>query len=884
MSRKRNQGSEKSPSREEKDKNKRTTSNTLSLQTPANADEWEAELHPSPSPQATPNDNRPAELWRSEVATMTRQPATIDATVETDAIPRQRRRKNEPKGNEEASEVSTSNNEGKVDPEQPARLILVSAPPKLVDVGTDPPKLRRKRNQRSSSEPGANTAPAVGPPLTAFNSVPTVVTLPESEIEEELDTRNYDSSTMDYDLDEYEPLTTKVTKIYKKRPNRVVPIDSDDSFDDWPIDSARINRMTIVSEQATPTQYAESEIPHSGETSPNMGLLGASTTDMYTSSEAGNRTQNEDSHLTDHGMGGFSLLSGRAFIYMVIPPDGGFGWVILILSFLAQLIVDGIIFSIGILLPYMSTEFDVSMAQIALVASVQIGCYFTGGAFSSALINSWGFRPVALLGVLVSALAILIASFSTNFWMMIVFYSLIGGPGLSMIWVSSQLIIGYYFERYRPVANGFSCSGAGAGIVVIPIMITYLALEIGWRNALRVQVVLILLIVFMALAYVEVAPTQVGIVHRPEYNTSSSDEFYGNFYVHNFLRDEEPRKSPTKIDPYEPPIESDQKTNWALRCSPCCARKQRYTTTTTRSSKALSRRSSERNFVVRPDPLEKDDLFYTGPVEYEEPHHIEQLDGKELELVGSEKYIQQVAYGLHNIHNDEVKDNSRRGSPELPKKQDNRFHSKLMRAFGRLFAVHLFSSFEFRLLVLASFLYPIGFNIPFVYSKARADIPAEYGTMIGPCIGLSNFIIRITCGFVAFKVKSWTTYLCGGGMVFGGFAVFVSAFYGINMIWFQMLYGLCYGVAPAVYSTLRAIIYVRYLGLSNLTNAFGLTALAMGLGVFIGTSIGGVLVDQTKSYTAVFALAGLCIMSSGAIKLFLPTVVKYRNRKLARKH
>lgn len=79
-----------------------------------------------------------------------------------------------------------------------------------------------------------------------------------------------------------------------------------------------------------------------------------------------------------------------------------------------------------------------------------------------------------------------------------------------------------------------------------------------------------------------------------------------------------------------------------------------------------------------------------------------------------------------------------------------------------------------------------------------------------------------------------------------------------------------------MYATLRAIIYVRYLGLPKLTNAFGITALAMGLGVFIGTTFGGYLVGQTGGYTAPFAFAGVCIMLSGSLKLILPSWVKYR--------
>lgn len=81
-------------------------------------------------------------------------------------------------------------------------------------------------------------------------------------------------------------------------------------------------------------------------------------------------------------------------------------------------------------------------------------------------------------------------------------------------------------------------------------------------------------------------------------------------------------------------------------------------------------------------------------------------------------------------------------------------------------------------------------------------------------------------------------------------------------------------ISTAFYSTLRAIIYVRSLGLDKLTNAFGLTALAMGLGVFIGTTAGGILNDLTGDYTASFAFAGICIIVAGALKLLLPYLMR----------
>ncbi|KAH8299534.1 hypothetical protein KR044_002490, partial [Drosophila immigrans] len=704
------------------------------------------------------------------------------------------------------------------------------------------------------------------------------------------------SNSQPYDQDE--PLTTKVVKVYKKRHRKppVAPYDSDDSLagqDAFGGDTNSTERMHNSLESDLPMTDASQTVLRTEISSGEISSSGSLIVYNSGSTDSNNRQMNYPQ--------GFKLASGTAFIYMAIPPDGGYGWLVLFLSFLAQLIVDGIVFSIGILLPYISEEFHVTSAQVVLVGSVQIGCYFMGGAFSSALINSYGFRPVALLGVAISAASLLVASFCPNLLLMIVFYSIIGGPGLSMIWVSSQLIIGYYFERYRPIASGFSCSGAGAGIFIFSITNSLLVVSIGWRNTIRVQVVLIVLIAFMALAYLEVAPTPVGVLHDEPFSTTSSNEYYGNFYVHNFLVDDaSSKRSHAVLENYEPPQRQGRIRRWASRCSPCF--RKRPPRSQHRHPLSDDERS-ERNYVVRADPMQREDLFYTGPADYTEPHNVEQFDGKELELVGSKAHLQRIAYGLHNIHDYDSTDDSitlpvsdatsvggaSTSGPaptahvpvqrhKKPRKDPRRgwLRTKVMKAMNRLFDTHLLRSFEFRVLLTSAFLYPMGFNIPFVYSKARTTIPLQYAQWIGPAIGATSFLVRILCGFVAYKLRVWTNYICGGGMMLGGIMVFVSAFYGSDLVWFQFAYGLLYGVAPAVFATLRALIYVRYLGLSKLTNAFGITALAMGLGVFIGTTLGGLMVSKTGGYAAPFAFAGFCITISGLLKLVLPTWIRHR--------
>ncbi|XP_075167416.1 tarag [Haematobia irritans] len=605
-------------------------------------------------------------------------------------------------------------------------------------------------------------------------------------------------------------------------------------------------------------------------------------------------SSDEDSH------GKTNLEKGNVFVYMVLPPDGGYGWFIMFISFCCQIVVDGIIFGIGVILPHIAQEFHMPGSKVVLIASMQVGFYFLSGTLSSAFINKFGFRPVAMTGCLISITVLTVATFSTNLPMMIIFYSILGGPGLSMIWVSSQLIIGYYFEKYRPIANGLSCSGAGVGIMIFAYMNNVLVRRLGWRYLMRLHVGFLLLVFLMVLTYVEVAPTRVGRMKEITWDDSESDDEdiieemtrYSRYTMKNDMDfydlDEDFERVMENMEKPSDAAET-QPQDYCSKCfHSCCPCLQSYV-----EKRKEAQAQEAKHYVIRQDLMERPDLFYMG-------HHEE---SNEMRTPSSEGR-KTVSFGdmdMRTISFDDSDEriNSRRlintlstiaarrssvdhgkSNRELQKSQrypllsflrpENCIHPKIRRGFNQLFDFRLLAIKEFRLLWLSAFLFPMGFNIPFVYSTVRVQIEPGLAKLISPSIGFSNFAFRIASGFVAYKFRQHTTYICGGGMVFGGVAVLVSAFYGLDVVWFQFLYAICYGIAPAFYSTLRAIIYVRSLGLDKLTNAFGLTALAMGMGVFIGTTAGGILNDLTGDYTASFAFAGICIIVAGSLKLLLP--------------
>ena len=52
------------------------------------------------------------------------------------------------------------------------------------------------------------------------------------------------------------------------------------------------------------------------------------------------------------------------------PPDGGWGWVVMIASLLLIFLTDGVAFSVGTLYPSIKDDFDAESAEASLVSSL----------------------------------------------------------------------------------------------------------------------------------------------------------------------------------------------------------------------------------------------------------------------------------------------------------------------------------------------------------------------------------------------------------------------------------------------------------------------------------------------------------------------------------
>lgn len=79
-------------------------------------------------------------------------------------------------------------------------------------------------------------------------------------------------------------------------------------------------------------------------------------------------------------------LKTPRLVKKTVAPDGGYGWVVVFASFLCNIIVDGTMFSFGLLLLEISNELGSSKGSTSWVGSLQTGFYLIAGKFFNLLI------------------------------------------------------------------------------------------------------------------------------------------------------------------------------------------------------------------------------------------------------------------------------------------------------------------------------------------------------------------------------------------------------------------------------------------------------------------------------------------------------------------
>ncbi|TMS01558.1 Monocarboxylate transporter 2 [Larimichthys crocea] len=165
------------------------------------------------------------------------------------------------------------------------------------------------------------------------------------------------------------------------------------------------------------------------------------------------------------------------------PPDGGWGWAIVVGAFISIGFSYAFPKSLTIYFKDIQEYFAVSYSEIAWVSSVMLASMYAAGPVSSILVNRYGSRPVVMVGGVMVSTGMVLASFGTAIIHLYLCIGVIGGFGLAFNLQPALTIIGTYFQVKRPLANGLAMTGSPVVLFTLAPLNQFLLDSFGWRGS-----------------------------------------------------------------------------------------------------------------------------------------------------------------------------------------------------------------------------------------------------------------------------------------------------------------------------------------------------------------------------------------------------------------
>ena len=153
--------------------------------------------------------------------------------------------------------------------------------------------------------------------------------------------------------------------------------------------------------------------------------------------------------------------------------------VIIYIAFISLGLPDSLL---GSAWPVMHIEFGVSTSAMGIITMVISGCTIISSLFSNKLTNKLGTRIVTVISVLLTVIALFGFSFSSKFWMLIVF-AIPYGLGAGAIDAALNNYVALHFKAKH--MSWLHCFW-GVGAIISPFVMGYVLTHSVWNNGYRI--------------------------------------------------------------------------------------------------------------------------------------------------------------------------------------------------------------------------------------------------------------------------------------------------------------------------------------------------------------------------------------------------------------
>lgn len=522
--------------------------------------------------------------------------------------------------------------------------------------------------------------------------------------------------------------------------------------------------------------------------------------------------------------------------YITVPPDGGFGWVVLIACFCINLIIDGFLYAFGAFSDDLKRVLNCQEWAVSLVISLACGFYLLSAPVASALCNRWDCRRIGIIGSFIAAIAIASSVFSPNIYIMWLLFGFVGGIGMGLVYLPSIVMVGYYFEEKRAIATGIVTAGTGIGSITFGPLSRFLFDAFGWKLAL---IILSGILLFCAVCSAFMVPLKPQRKRRQLQAIEMKDDV--------FQSTTSPLLAETKNAEAAAVTASTvgRKSISSIKDEPT---EKEGLPKRPRANSAISTKS--RQSIKADDaarPLYKEDILYQGDTR-DLPEYQSQPD--------IPTYIQETTK-----------------VPDSPKKTP-------MKAFWDVFLkmtnFNVLNDKKMVIICLANVCSMVGYYTPYLFivkvATSERGVADKQAVFLLSLIGFSNTAARFLSGWIT-KIPGLSALLVNniGLTVAGIVTLLVPLCSNYSLL---VAYCIVWGGFIAFHVSLSPVIVCQVVGLERYSSALGLTLMFRGITSLTAPPIMGAIRDITSSFNIPFIIGGLSFIISALMHFVLMWINK----------
>ncbi|CAF3817730.1 unnamed protein product [Adineta steineri] len=550
-------------------------------------------------------------------------------------------------------------------------------------------------------------------------------------------------------------------------------------------------------------------------------------------------------------------IASEEYEYVTIPPDGGYGWVIAISAMLCNLVCDGTLFAFGAMKKHLQKKFDCSDMVILMVGAVPCGVYLLVGPIVSGLANRYGCRIIIIIGSIGAATCTVLSAFLTNAYAMMVIYGIFGGIFFGMIYLPSIVMVSFYFDKKRAIANGLVTAGTGIGALSFGLLADHLMDKYSPQTGLLIFAGILLSCILFGSIMKPLQPRKVPIKRTGiESQIQSKVKSDRSVILNHEMPDGTYAPLLTTNDDVINHNNLKNVPSFEASNLNIPSKQSRIRTLSGTSRTSTDSTGGHRVGVLDPEnatrPLYRKDALFTGSKQ--QLHHLSRTS------LNSDPYRSSIADVPPPI-------------TETQKKQSA--YEAFIDILSAMIDVSILKNKHMLLICIGNIFTMLGYYLPIMclISFAQEDLGVNEGDApyLMTVFGFFNTIGRFAGGpiamiphFTASRVHNILLYVAG--------ATTVLAAYANNFTTCAIYAGVC-GFAFAPHMALLPSMICDSVGLDKYTTAYGVLGLFRGFASMVGPPAAGFVKDQFKKYEYAFIIGGTMIII-GAFFHFCLSLVK----------